>query len=123
VIVRLAIDKADFKKGKPARALSDRILEFLAKNSDKAYLQDDITTEMMREDAVLQELTTVGRQAGVLAALDNLVRDGEVVARIFYKMPSTCSLFPMAHSHQAQDSQVLGLGDTTARHHPAQSRR
>jgi hypothetical protein len=100
VIVRLAIDKADFKKGKPARALSDRILEFLAKNSDKAYLQDDITTEMMREDAVLQELTTVGRQAGVLAALDNLVRDGEVVARIFYKMP----FYMLAVPHGAQSS-------------------
>ena len=83
----MAITKADFEKGKPARALSDRILEFLLKNSDKAYMEDDITTEVMREEPVLQGLTIVGRQAVVIAALNNLIRDGQVASRIPNKTP------------------------------------
>ena len=87
MVVGLAITQEEFEKGKPARSLSDRILEFLLKNSDKAYLEDDITTEVMREDPVLQGMTIVGRQAVVIAALNNLIRDGQVAARIPNKMP------------------------------------
>jgi hypothetical protein len=82
VIVEL--DKAEFEKGKPARALYDRILEFLAVNRGEAYTEGDIGKEMMQAeggDPVLQSLTVVGRQAVVLAALDDLIREGKVVAR------------------------------------------
>jgi hypothetical protein len=90
VTVGLAIEKADFERGKPARALSDRILEFLAMNSGNAYLEEEISKEMMQADPgdrVLQSLTIVGRQAVVLAALDTLVRDGKIIARIPGMMP------------------------------------
>jgi hypothetical protein len=82
VIVKL--DRAEFEKGKPARALYDRILDFLAMNRDNAYTEGDIGKEMMQADGgdpVLQSLTVVGRQAVVLAALDDLIREGKIVAR------------------------------------------
>lgn len=90
MIVGLAIGSAEFEKGKPFPALGDRILEFLAMNSDKAYMEAEIGVEMMQADGgdpVLQALTIVGRQAVVLAVLDNLVRDGKIVSRIQHKMP------------------------------------
>jgi hypothetical protein len=84
VIVKLAIDKADFEKGQPARALYDQILEFLMKNSGKAYAEVEITHEMLQAsgpDGVLKTLTSVGVQTLVLATLDNLIADGKVEAR------------------------------------------
>jgi hypothetical protein len=80
----LPIGKAEFEKGKPIRALGDRILEFLSMNKGNAYVGDDVATEIMQADGgdpTLQSLTIVGRQAVVLAVLDNLVREGKVVAR------------------------------------------
>jgi hypothetical protein len=89
VILGLVIDKVDFEKGKPARSLGDRILDFLAMNRGKAYSEDEISIDMMQADGgdpILQALTIVGRQAVVLAALDNLIRDGKIVARVPGKM-------------------------------------
>ena len=86
----LPIGKVDFEKGRPLRPLCDRILEFLTRNSGEAYMEDDIGVEIMQADGgdpVLQGLTIVGRQAVVLAALDNLVRDGKVVAKVPNKAP------------------------------------
>jgi hypothetical protein len=90
VFVELAIVKAEFEKGKPVKALGTQILEFLAKNDGAAYLEDDITANIMRAgdgEPILQALTIVGRQAVVLAVLDGLVREGKVVARIPGKLP------------------------------------
>ncbi len=78
------MNKAEFETGKPARALSDRILEFLAMNRTEAYNEGDLGAEMMQAfggDPILQSLTIVGRQAVILAALDNLIREGQIVAR------------------------------------------
>jgi hypothetical protein len=78
----IELEKANFEMGKPARALSDRILEFLVKNRGKAYGEGEISLDLLQAgDPVVKELTAVGRQAVVLAALDNLIRDGKVLAR------------------------------------------
>jgi hypothetical protein len=77
----LAIQKAEFEKGAPDRALSDRILEFLVKNAEKAYIEIEITRTMLAEHPVMKSLTTVGMQTLVLATLDKLVADGKVVTR------------------------------------------
>jgi hypothetical protein len=84
VISGLPIEKVDFEKGKPLRALGDRILEFLSINKGKAYMEDEIAKEIMQADggdAVLQSLTIVGRQSVVLAALNGLIREGKIVSR------------------------------------------
>jgi hypothetical protein len=104
VILGLAIDKVDFEKCKPVRSLGDRILDFLAMNKGKAYFEDDIGIEMMQADGgdpILQALTTVGRQAVVLAALDNLIREGRILARISGKMSY------YMHNDQAAESGLL----------------
>ena len=80
--IGLAIDKVDFEKAEPARSLCDRILEFLTRNNDKAYSEDEISSEILRTDPIVKTLTIVGRQAVVLAALENLVRDGTATARL-----------------------------------------
>ena len=80
----MTIDKADFERGQPARALYDQVLEFLVKNSGKAYAEGEITHEMLQAggaDGVLKMLSSVGIQTLVLATLDNLIADGKVDAR------------------------------------------
>ncbi len=113
MICGLPIDKAEFENGKLARSLSDRILEFLAKNKGSAYLEDDIGVEMMQADGgdpMLQSLTIVGRQTVVLAVLDNLVREGKIIARIPSRMP-----FYMYNDHSI-DSELLDAEETRHRH-------
>jgi hypothetical protein len=80
----LPIDKTDFEKGQPARALYDQILDFLVKNSGRAYAEVEITHEILQAagpDGVLKTLSSVAVQALVLATLDNLIADGKVDAR------------------------------------------
>jgi hypothetical protein len=83
----LAIEKAEFDKGKVARSLRDRILEFLMINSDKAYLEVEITRQMLEVDPVMKTLTAVAMQVFVLATLENLVAEGKIVAKVPGTMP------------------------------------
>jgi hypothetical protein len=104
----LAIEKAEFEKGAPGRSLCDRILEFLLKNGDKAYLEIEITRNMVDEAPVLKTLTSVGMQTLVLATLDKLVADGKVVTRVpgsspYYMAVPISEILQSAKDH-VQDS-------------------
>jgi hypothetical protein len=77
----MAIDKATFEKGIPARTLYDQILEFLTENLGNAYTDGEINKEMINRDGNLRTLTTVGQRAYLLSTLDNLIADGKVTAR------------------------------------------
>ena len=105
---RLAIEKAEFEKGPPGRSLCDRVLEFLLKNGDKAYMEIEITRNMLDEAPVLKTLTTVGMQTLVLATLDKLVADGKVVTRVagsspYYMAVPISAILQSAEDH-VQDS-------------------
>jgi hypothetical protein len=106
------LEKADFEKGRPVRALSDRILEFLAMNRGKAYGEGEISLVLLQAgDPVVKDLTAVGRQAVVLAALDSLIRGGKVIARthvwntfyMYNEPPATAN----AESQSEQDTRSL----------------
>lgn len=84
MIVGLVIDRANFEQGVPTRALYNQILDFLTKNSGKAYNEGEIQREMLNAiggEAMLKTLTSVGQQAYLLGTLDNLIADGKVTAR------------------------------------------
>ena len=80
----LVLDKASFEQGMPFRTLYEQILEFLTKNSGKAYNDAEISRQILQvsgPDGVLRSLTIVGQQAYLHATLDNLIADGKIAAR------------------------------------------
>jgi len=66
-------------------------------------METEIVHEMLETDTVLKTLTTVGIQTFVLAALDNLVADGKVTARIPGKMPYYMAVPLVTESHRTEN--------------------
>ena len=80
----MPIDKNEFVKGAVAPSYQRRILEFLSKNSDKAYTTVEIVRELFKPAEEFGSSDILAYNTSLLlvsASLDILLEEGKVVGK------------------------------------------